>query len=285
MMRIFASLLISLFLFSSLYAAQSVIIEVEGNACMGRKKSSKLTKREALADAKKKAVEQAASYISEGLKIKYLDYKKDITGAFSHSDVNVLGSKEIGWYKEGRSGKCFKVLMKAEVIPDMRAMMNIGRDRLFAEDPSAPLQVEAWTDKHDYKSGEKIKVFFKGNKPFYARIHYRDVKGGLVQLLTNPFRENNYFSGAVVYEIPSGSDSYQIEITPPLGEENIIVYASTFPLGEIDVTARGAFYLIKTKPYEIGTKTRGVKLKTMSGGDGVSAAEFFEDRVAVTTRQ
>ena len=44
------------------YASQSTITESEGYACMGEDKSKKQTEQTALADAKKKAIEQVSTY-------------------------------------------------------------------------------------------------------------------------------------------------------------------------------------------------------------------------------
>ena len=54
----------------------------------------------------------------------------------------------------------------------------------------------------------------------------------MVQILPNPYRNENYFQGGAVYEIPSGNDRFDLEISPPFGKENITVYASTSPLGQ-----------------------------------------------------
>ena len=70
----------------------------------------------------------------------------------------------------------------------------------------------------------------KGNKPFYVRVVYEDADGSILQLLPNPYRQDNYFNGGVVYEIPSGNDRFELEVSPPFGEENIVVYA---PAGHI----------------------------------------------------
>jgi len=48
-----------------------------------------------------------------------------------------------------------------------------------------------------------------------------------------------------------------MEVTPPFGQEDIIVYASTSPLGEINVAPAGGVYEIKTKPDKIAIESRG----------------------------
>ncbi|MBI5971161.1 MAG: DUF4384 domain-containing protein, partial [Deltaproteobacteria bacterium] len=60
-------------------------------------------------------------------------------------------------------------------------------------------------------------------------------------------RGNNYFNGGVIYEIPSGEDRFELDVSPPFGEENITVYASPSQVGEIDLKPSGGVYEIKTK--------------------------------------
>ncbi|MCX7990576.1 MAG: DUF4384 domain-containing protein, partial [Proteobacteria bacterium] len=147
------------------------------------------------------------------------------------------------------------------------------------DDPSLPLKVKVWTEKGEFKKGEKIKIYFKGNKPFYARIVYKQADGNLIQILPNPYREDNYFQGGVVYEIPSGPDRFELEVTPPFGEENIIIYASTSQLGGIELERAESVYLVKSK--DIGEKTRGIKI-VGKGKDLLK--DFFEEKLKLNTR-
>ena len=57
----------------------------------------------------------------------------------------------------------------------------------------------------------------RGNKPFYAKVIYKETTGNLIQILPNPYRKDNYFNGGVIYEIPSGNDKFELEVNPPFG--------------------------------------------------------------------
>jgi len=126
-----------------------------------------------------------------------------------------------------------------------RQWIKFTKRKDVADDPSAPLHVKVWTDKNEYERGDKMRIYIKGNKPFYACVIYKDAAGEMVQLLPNPYRNENYFQGGVVYEIPSGNDKFDLEISPPFGEENISVYASTSPLGDIDLHSQGGVYFLE----------------------------------------
>jgi hypothetical protein len=117
-------------------------------------------------------------------------------------------------------------------------------------------------------------------------VLYKDASGETIQLLPNPHRNDNYFNGGTIYEIPSGKDKFDLEVNPPFGEENIIIYAGSLPLGEIEVQTRGPVYGVKMQMKDVDIRTRGVKFVERSEGKAAASArraEFFEDKVAVKT--
>ena len=266
------------------YSAQSTITEAEAYACMGYDKSKKQTEEEALTNAQRKAVEFASTYIKSETRVKDFQLEKDLIEAYANATVKIIQELERTWYRDPSSGDCFRIKIKAEVLPDEKTMTKISEEKGSADDPSAPLNVQVWTDKKEYGKGEKIKIYIKGNKPFYARVAYKDAQGKILQLLPNPFRKDNYFHGGVVYEFPSGNDRFALEVTPPFGEEGIIVYAGTNPLGDIDLEASGSVYEVKTKQQDIGVKTRAVKIRPKEGAKDAGASEFFEGKVTIKTR-
>jgi len=286
MKRIVILFLVAILGSSSLYAAQSTITEAEGYACMGYDKSRKLTEDEALANAKRVAVEYASTYIKSETKVKDAILEKDLIEAYANASVKLIEEMARAWYKDSASGDCVKIKIKAEVIPDDRAMDRISQGKGAEDDPSAPLNVRVWTDKKEYRQKEKMKIYLKGNKPFYARVLHRDVNGTTLQILPNPYRTENYFNGGTIYEIPSGKDQFEMEVSPPFGEENIIVYASSSPLGDLDLQQKGAVYRVKTADRDVGMKTRGLTLQTAKGtptGEWTAASEFFEAKQTFKT--
>jgi len=279
----FFSFLLLFFMISKLDASQSTIIEADGIACMGYDKSRKQTEEEALTNAKKKAMEHASTYIKSESRIKDFELEKDLVEAYSNATVKVIQELSRAWYKDATLGECCQVKIKAEVIPDNEAMDRISKGKGQMDDPSAPLNVQLWTDKKEYKKGDKINIYIRGNKPFYARILHKGVNGELLQLLPNPYRKDHYFNGGVVYEIPSGADQFEMEVTPPFGQENIIVYSSTAPLGEINLSPVGGVYKIKTESGEVAERSRAVSLKEKISGQQTKTAEFSETQVLLIT--
>ena len=285
MRKISLILFCSIFLSSILYAAQSTITEADGSACMGEDRSKKQTENLAFEDAKRKAVEWTLTYLKSETVVNKYELQKDLIEAYSNAAIKIIQEMEKKWYKDESLGDCFKVKIKAEVIPDEKAIENISKNNQMSDDPSAPLSIKVWADKKEYKGSDKIRVYIKGNKPFYARVVYKDAGGNMVQLLPNPHRGSNYFNGGTIYELPSGEDKVELEVTPPFGEEDIIVYASTSPLGDIELQAEGGIYQVKTKAGDIGDRTRGIKIKEKTGSKEGMPSDFFEDKVVVRTER
>jgi Domain of unknown function (DUF4384) len=278
--------LVFAFIISSSYvfASQSTITEAAGYACMGEDRSRRQAEQAALEAAKRNAIEFASTYMTSETHIKDFELEKDLVSAYANATVKIIKELEKSWYKDVNAGDCFRVKIKVEVIPDKKAMDKVSKRKDVADDPSAPLHVRLWTDKKEYERGDRMRIYIKGNKPFYARVIYKDAAGEMVQILPNPYRNENYFQGGTIYEIPSGNDRFDLEISPPFGEENITVYASTSPLGKIDLYSQGGVYFVKTKANDIGARTRGIKLTGKSTGKSGYASEFYENKAEVKTR-
>jgi len=283
MRKILFFVAISIFLAASVYAAQSTIKIAEGSACMGDDKSRKQTETLAMSDAKRIAIESVQTYVSSATEVKDFELQKDLVSAYANATVKVIEDMEKGWYKDPAQGDCYKVKIKTEVIPDEKAMKKLPDTAL--DDPSLPLTVKVWSDKETYSKGEKIKIYLKGNKPFFARVIYRDAGNNNLQLLPNPYRQDNYFQGGVTYAIPSGTDKFELEVNPPFGEESIMIYSSVSELGDLNLKQEGGVYAVKTKPLDIGIKTRSIKIKDVSLGNAQQPAEFSEGTVIVKTKK
>ena len=281
MKKIFILLVLLVWISSPLDAAQSTIVDVEGSACMGDDKSRKQTEQAAMADAKRNAAERALTYLKSETAVKDSAVEKDLVHAYAQATVKVIQEQEKSWFRDSNAGDCYRIRIKAEIVPDEKAMQKASQAKEAAEDPAAPLKVKLWTDKQAYRQGEKIKIRIQGNKPFHARVLYRDVQGETVQLLPNPYRTDAYFNGGIIHEIPSGNDRFDLEVSPPFGVESIIVYASTKELGAIETHAEGSVYRVTTRSQDMGEKVRGVKITGRQ--DKASPAEFCEEIQSIRT--
>ena len=283
MKKTFLALLFFICVSSPLYAAQSTIVDVEGNACMGDDKSRKQTEHAAMTDAKRIAAERALTYLKSETQVKNFAVEKDLVNAYAQGTVKIIQELEKAWFKDANSGDCYRIRIKAEIVPDEKALEKAFKVKDFADNPGAPLKVQLWTDKQEYKQGEKVKIYLKANKPFHARVLYKDAAGQLLQLLPNPYRSENYFNGGVIYEIPSGNDRFELEVSPPFGGEDILVYASTSPLGDINLAAQGDVYRVVSKSADVPRLTRGLKIQEKVSGRKDLPSEFSEEALSIRT--
>lgn len=284
MLNLICVLILFLAAVSPSLAGQSVIIDTDGYACMGDDKSRKQTEEFAFKDAKRKATESASTYIQSETHLKDAIMERDLLSAYANAQVKVVQEFLKEWYKDTGLGECYRVTLKVEVLPDEKTMKVLARNNTEAvdSDPSAPLSVKVWTDSNEYRQGEKIRVFMKGNRPFFARLMYRDASGALVQILPNPYRKNNYFNGGTIYEVPSGEDRFDLEVSPPFGAEAIMLTAGTNQLGDLDLVPSEGVYAVQTAAKDIAVKTRGIKL-VAGKGTASGITQFAENEVKLKT--
>lgn len=275
--------LILMVLAAPLSASQSTLVEVEGKACMGDDKSRKQTEQTAMADAKRNAAERVLTHVKSETRVEDNTVKADLVDAYARAAVKIVQELEKTWEKDAAAGDCYRIKIRAEVIPDERAMAKAAETEDALADPRAPLKVKLWTDRQTYRGGDKIKIYIKGNKPFYARILYRDTAGNLLQLLPNPYRRDNYFQGGVVYEIPSGEDRFELEVSPPFGGEEILLYGATSPLGDLKLKTQGDVYRVMTKAGDVPRLTRGVQFKEKDEKATGRPTEFTEETWSIRT--
>jgi hypothetical protein len=235
-----------------------------------------------LADAKRNAAEAAITYIKSESRVEDFTVEKDIIAAYTNAAVKILDVRDKAWHRDPAAGDCYRVRIRAEVVPNVKTPVEIAGVPPPVTS-GGPLQVRIWTDKPRYREGEKIRIRLQGNRPFYARILYRDASGGLLQLLPNPYRADDYFQGGVTYELPAEGDRFDLAVSPPFGAEDILVYASTSPLGTIALAAAGGVYQVETRPTDVAKRTRGVQIEARPSTGLPVAAGFVESTITIKT--
>jgi hypothetical protein len=156
MRKIIFFLIVFLCIAVQLYAAQSTIKIAEGTACLGDDKTRKQTETMAMSDAKRIAIESVQTFVSTSTEVQDFELKKDLVIAYTNARVEVIEELGKGWYKDPGQGDCYKVKIKADVIPDEKAMKKVNDIAL--DDPTLPLTVKVWSDKAAYSEGEKMKM-------------------------------------------------------------------------------------------------------------------------------
>jgi hypothetical protein len=159
----------------------------------------------------------------------------DLIESGAEGVVKVLEQKDFGIENNSR----YHVWIKAEVTYVLKPPPEPAQQKALMS-PEAPLTVKVWTDKKSYSDGEYIIISMEGNRNFYARIVNIGSNGKVIQLLPNGYRQTNHFRGGKRYQIPGASDRFSLQVTPPYGQERIVVYASETPMGDIPMAPLAA---------------------------------------------
>jgi uncharacterized protein DUF4384 len=263
-------------------ADSSLVVTVDGTASLGDDRTRKETISAAKVDAKRNAAEQASTYILSETQVKDYVTEKDLVEAYSQAIVKIIETIAGQWFQDDVAGESYRITIKAEIIPQLEKVKALLANPALNDDPRAPLKAQIWSDHTRYQQGDTIKLYMKANKPFYARVVYKDAEGQLVQLLPNPYRRENYFNGGTIYELPTGRDTYELEITPPYGQEEIMLFASTLPLGDVDLADAGSVYQVNESTNSLSNRSRGIKFTSKDPNKTkLKTSEFFEAKLTI----
>ena len=268
---------------------RSSIHMVDGYAYLSEDMTLSESRAAAFASAKRQAVEMAKTYITSHTVVEDFELKKDQITGTAEGAVTILEQKDHGIVDNRR----YHVWIKAEVEYGIneKALTVTGPKTPKAKQPGgselkAPLTVNVWTTKKQYQRGDKITIFIKGNRDFYARIVDITSDGQIIQLLPNDFRRNQYFKANTIYRIPDKEDRFELKVTPPYGTDQIVVYASEAPLGDVkgmQQLSRGLNQFTGSQS-DFEMQTRGIMVSGADKGNQMGT-EFFEATWSLKTTQ
>jgi hypothetical protein len=90
-----------------------------------------------------------------------------------------------------------------------------------------PLSVSLWTDKSTYMLGEAVRVTYTVSQPAYIYLYDIQPHGVVLIVFPNAYSQANFVS-AGTHTLPDGA--YQFLVSPPLGVEQLQIFASLTPL-------------------------------------------------------
>jgi len=259
---------------------RSCIQPVDGYAHLSENMTLAQTRAAAFANAKRQALEAGRTYIQSKTKVKDFQVEYDLIWSDAEGAVSILEQKDHGVEDNTR----YHVWIKAEVEYELKSKRHQGAQEDVME-TDAPLTVKVWTSKKQYRDGENIDIYIQGNRDFYARIVDITSSGEITQLLPNDYRRINFFEAAKVYKIPDQGDHFDLKVTPPYGEDEIVVYASEVPVGQVDMEPAGqGRRRYKGNRESLGAISRGIQV-IPSLSSSHSGAEFYEATWTLTTRR
>jgi len=248
---------------------RSFIQEVDGYDYIGENMVLAQARKTAFANAGRRALEMARAHIESNKLVKDGILEYDLIPE-AEGIVSVLEQKD-----HGLVDNRYHVWIRAEVEYVLKQTGQKPRPSKIMS-PAAPLTVQVWTPRKLYKQGEIVKVFIQGNRDFYARIVNIDSEGNITQLLPNDHRNINLFKGSHVYKIPDAEDHFTIKVRAPYGEDQVVVYASDVPLGQVETESIGqGLRQYSGTRYRLGVQTRSLFIAPQPVGSHVGA-EFYE---------
>jgi serine/threonine protein kinase len=91
-----------------------------------------------------------------------------------------------------------------------------------------------WTNKNTYDIGDVISYHFKSSEPCYAIVLALTTQGQIVQIFPNFFQSNQFVMPNMEYSIPDKDMAFQLEVTGPAGQDNIIALIHDIPFSVFD---------------------------------------------------
>lgn len=259
---------------------RSNIVEVDGYAQLSEEKSIRDVRQEAFANARRQALENAESRIKSQTRVENYQLQYDLIESGAEGVVKVLEQKDFGIENNSR----YHVWIKAEVTYVLKPPSEPAQQKVLMS-PEAPITVKVWTEKKSYRNGENITISMEGNRDFYARIVNIGSNGKVIQLLPNGYRQTNHFRGGRRYQIPGPGDRFNLQVTPPYGQERIVVYASETPMGDIPMTPLAAgLQEYRGSNDDLAFRVRSIQPVARPGGSMTSGStDFYEASWLVET--
>lgn len=258
---------------------RSSIQTADGYAQLSENMTLGETRAAAFVNAKRQALESVKTYIQSKTRVENFQLEYDLVMSNAEGTVTILEQKDYGVEDNVR----YHVWIKAEVVYDLRQKESKTSQATLME-KDAPLTVRVWTNRKSYRYGESIEIFIRGNRDFFARIVNIRPDGKIIQLLPNDYRPINFFLGGKVYKIPDMADKFDLKVSPPFGDENVVVYASEAPLGDVKMASIGqGLRQYRGQRSGLGFKSRGIKIEGTSMDTGIGAG-FYEATWTLTTR-
>lgn len=249
---------------------RSIIQSVEVSVDREKNASVKKLRRECIEKARARILGRGKECLESETRlggVRFIEYR--IIEDRSGRPVNIISREDCDSGEKDR----YKLSVKGEVEYELKnSIYNVDRLLSVLMNEARFLTVRIWTDKRKYRKGEKVKIFFEGNRDFYGKVVKVSANGEVIQLIPNNYRQISSFEKGKIYTVPGKGDRFDLEVSPPFGTERIIVYASDAPLSQknMKLISKG-LYQYRSKLSSMEKSVRSCV--TLEAGE---MAEFYE---------
>ena len=256
--------------------SRSSIHELDAYAYLSEDKTLGQIRSEAL--AKRQALEAARTHIQSLTRVENMLLEYDLVRSASEGYVNILEQRDLGIEDNSR----YHVWIRAEVEYVLRPGAGLKAQEATVAGADGPLTVRVWTDRARYTRGEQIHIYVRGNRDWYGVVADRCADGTIVQLLPNAHRTDNFFKAGQTYTIPGEGDRFRLDVFPPFGKDEIIVYAGDQPLGAAELENIGSgLGQYRGSVGDFGKSLRGIRPVKAEGK--IQPAQFYQNSCVITT--
>ena len=190
--------------------------------------------------------------------------------------VNLLKQEELS---TPDSNKKPSLWFEAEGAFILKNPVTGRRPEAAALDRADFLDIRLWTDQKEYKNGEKIVLYLRGNRDFQGKVIKIDPKGNVYQILPNNYRQLSSFEKGKRYLIPDEGDRFELVAQPPFGTVRFVIYATSLPMSQVNLTTTtGGIFKYRSSEKFFGRSVRHI----IPAGEE-QLAEFYEARWEIKT--
>lgn len=240
----------------------------EGQACYryGDKETPVQAKEEAIALARKTAVENHRVFIDSKSAVKDFQLEKDLIEAVS---IGVLTHVKILKEKEEDRTVCVTVTglidptQTQKLIEQRMKAKDIVKDAMSQDvSPRSTFGLKVWVNSSDgrYTEGEELIIHLQSESDGYLKLDYYQADGNVVHLVPNLFRGQGEIEKGKTYTFGGVMSAEQFVIQGPFGDELIKAFVSPQRIPEIYETKQ----LVEDSASHIQTmkmKLRGVRVQ------------------------
>lgn len=218
----------------------TTIVIADGYAHYQTGKSESQVRDEALFQAKRTALEKVKTRIRSISRVDQNTLTYDIIETDAEGSIRILETQDFGFNQRNQ----YHVRIRVEV----EHTLPFEQDTTTLAIYKIPLlTVRVWTNQKRYHPGEKMQIYFQGNKPYYALVLYKTIRGEWIQILPNPKRLSNHFASGETILLPNAEDPFDLIASSPFGMEEVIVLASTKQMTPDHVRKNASGYFIIDK--------------------------------------
>ena len=206
---------------------QKIIVKTDGYGYFSMNKTGEQLKQEAIADAKRKALESAWTKIQSYSKMKNFELVVDIVQSEASGFVRVLNMKD-----SGLEGNRYHIWIKAEVNYSLEPASTIKKEKeklsadvgvFFEGDDGKPYPVRNGMVLY---SNDNYAIYFKPGRTCYMYVFQEDSTGNVYRLFPNTAygTETNPVSKGKEYWVPT-MDTW-LYLDENVGKEWLYIIAS-----------------------------------------------------------